>query len=67
VDNPRALVVLRLSEATIAVRRREGGARTALAAPGDAAVVRPGDFIVRRLLPPLLSPPPPLTTTHSEQ
>lgn len=42
-------MVVRLSEATVAVRR--GEERVVLAAPGDAAVVRPGDCIVRALSP----------------
>lgn len=47
-EQHESLVVLRLSEAAMAVTRSQGGERRALAAVGDAAVVRPGDFIVRR-------------------
>jgi len=49
-DQYESLVVLRLSDATIAVRRWAGGAareRTALDPAGATAVVRPGDEIVR--------------------
>ena len=49
-DQDKSLVVLRLSDATIAVRRWAGGAtgeRTALDPAGATAVVRPGDEIVR--------------------